>query len=97
MTTLTKAHYRVPTASVYSDVRLDEFDASDIRAYLAHIDGDAAQKLEYEDPADGPQMPGVYIREEELGRIATLSLCGQRDAARELVLRIVGDKIGRAL
>lgn len=33
----------------------------------------------------------------ELGHIDTLATCGQRDAAREVALRIVGEAIGRPL
>ena len=93
----TKPRYRVPTCAVYHDVSLDEFDVQDIRKYLAHIDCTAGDATEYEDPADRPKPAGLNISGSDMDRIATLALCGQRDAARELVLQIVGDAIGRAL
>jgi hypothetical protein len=40
---------------------------------------------------------GLLIDEAQLSRIGTLLLCGQRDAAREHALALVGDAIGKAL
>lgn len=83
----TKPRYRVPSVNVDVDVMLDEFDIDDIRNYLANVDGRGQ--------ATGPGA--VLIDGEDVGRIATIALCGQKEAARELVLQIVGDAIGRPL
>lgn len=88
MTTPTKPPYSVPTTTTCFTVRLDEFSIEEIHAYLAQ---------RYEDLADLPQQRGLLICDADLDCITTLSIAGHRDSARELVLKIVGDKIGRAL
>jgi hypothetical protein len=43
------------------------------------------------------EIDGVLIEQGQLSRVETLLLCGQRDAAREHVLALVGEAIGRVL
>jgi hypothetical protein len=84
VTVTTRRH--VPT--IYPDVEpvsLDDFDIEDIAAYL---------KQEGRDCDDGE---GCYIVSTDLARIETLVLCGQREQAREEVLALVGEAIGRPL
>lgn len=80
--------YRTPSVSEYVDVSLDQFDIDEIREYIAHVDGEAGT---------GPSGESLTIGVADLGRIETLALCGQRDAAREAVLEIVSRHIGRKL
>ena len=92
-TTTTKPRYRVPTVSNYHDVRLDEFDISDIREYLQHM-GESASGA---DPTSWDDIGGVLIETAEVQRIETLALCGQKEAAREWLLEIFSKAIGRPI
>jgi hypothetical protein len=49
------------------------------------------------DDDDPDYVEGLLIEDEQLARVKTLALCGQRESAREYVLQIVGDFIGRPL
>lgn len=84
----TAKRYRTPSVSEYVDVSLDQFDTEEIREYLAHVD---------EGTATGRHGESLTIGVADLGRVETLALCGQRDAAREFVLEIVARHIGRKL
>jgi hypothetical protein len=85
---MTAVRYRTPSVSEYVDVSLDQFDIDDIREYVAHVDAKAGT---------GPSGDSLTISREDLGRVETLALCGQTDAARETVLEIVSRHIGRKL
>lgn len=80
-TNTTARRYRVPTATACAEVSLDEFSIEDIREYLR----------ERETGCAGIDQP------DELAHIETLVVCGQREAAREEALRLVGEAIGRKL
>ena len=89
-TTPTAPHYFTPTVSTECEVSISQFSRSQIEGYLAHLDKNPRRAIQgYED--------GLHIDGADLARIATLSLCGQRDEARQHLLRLVGDQIGRAL
>lgn len=97
--TLAKRMYITPTASVDAEVSLSEFSFREIVGYLQHhgygVSGDGVDS-----GAQGlcdPEFDGLFLTPEDLSRIATLSLCGQKQPARDLVLGIVGDAIGRVL
>ena len=100
MTTPTtqKQPYRVPEVDVDATVSLDQFSTDDIRAYLAQIDGvkraDQAAQVEYQDPNDVPRPQGLRIRDAGLDCITFLSMCGHREAARELALALSAKKSG---
>jgi hypothetical protein len=84
-----KPRYRVPEAYAEASVSLSEFSTEDIRAYLAHVDGEGGTHA----TADGE----LVISSDDVSRINTLALCGQQQHARELLFEIVGRHIGRAL
>lgn len=46
---------------------------------------------------DADEIEGLLIEDDQLGRIQTLLLCGQRDSAREYLFDLVSDYIGRNL
>ncbi len=89
-----KPRYRVPRHTEYVEVSLDNFDNSAIAEYLRHegyaVSGESTQG------GDG-DTGALVILEEELDRICTLLLCGQRDAAREFAFGLISDEIGRRL
>lgn len=89
MSTLARAHYRIPTATAHAQVSLDEFSREQIEGYLAHLDGKVREAKRVD--------RNLVIDEEEISHIATLVLCGQKQAARDLVAQIVGEHIGRSL
>ena len=93
-----KPRYRMPSVSAVCDVRIDEFDTKDIISYLRHkgyrVDG----------TGDEPDLGGgcdgsseAIISRSELNRISTLALCGQREQARDMVMQMVSEAIGRSL
>lgn len=95
----TTTRYRTPV--VYQDVRvsLDDFDDDDIVGYLRHRGYAIAGSSEAPSHSGGPH-PGegpLMLEEDDLSRIATLSLCGQREQAREFLCSIVSRWIGRKL
>jgi len=91
--TTIKPRYRMPNVSVsaYVECSLDEFSTSDILAYLNHLGENSAES------GGGGDSDGLYLTRQDLDRIETLTLCGQRDAARSHLLQIVGTAIGRTL
>jgi hypothetical protein len=93
--TAEKPRYRVPRHTEYVEISLDEFDNSAIAEYLRHegyaVSGESTQGGGADDTG------ALVILEEEVERISTLLLCGQRDAAREFAFQIISDEIGRRL
>ncbi len=89
-----KPRYRVPHRSEYVEVGLDEFDNTEIAEYLRHegysVSGESTQ-------GGGADTGALVIDEDDLDRICTLLLCGQRDAAREFAFGLISDEIGRRL
>lgn len=93
------------TRTVTGDVTVSLNDFSDeaIIAYLRDrgyaVDGERkapivlTQRVAVDD--EGREVLVFYP--EDLDRIATLALCGQRDAARELIINQVSDHIRRSL
>jgi hypothetical protein len=81
--------YWVPIHTV--DVSLNEFDIDEIAEFLRHkghsVDGVGASDINDE----------VVIDRDDLNRIETLTLCGQRDQAREFALSLISARIGRPL
>lgn len=43
------------------------------------------------------EVEGLMIEQDQLSRAETLILCGQREAAREMILALVSEGIGRTL
>lgn len=84
----TRTPYRTPSREAYAEVSLSEFSREDIEQYLAHLDGERRG-------SDGEG--GLYLTSEDLDRLATLELCGQRQFAAEWLLDFVGEHIGRNL
>lgn len=91
------SHQRsVPTCSVSidADVRLDEFDDSDIAEYLrgrGYYVSATSAALHDEDGSPNVLDP------DELNHIETLLVCGQVDAARYEALALIGNAVGRPL
>lgn len=85
MNASTKSRYRVPTHTEYVTVSLDEFSDEEIVAYMSERGLETA-------------LDGQFVlSEDELGRLETLVLCGQKESARAWLLDIVGKHIGRSL
>lgn len=95
-TQATKPRYRVPSVSVDADVSLDEFDNSDIIKYLRHQGYEVGGADAVGNNADCASE-GLYLSPDDLGRIETLALCGQKEPARQLALEIISEAIGREL
>lgn len=87
MEVVTKRPYRVPTTYAHVDVSLSEFSREEIEGYLAHLKNE-----EKPNPEDA-----LVISVEDLDRITTLVLCGQREVAREWVCGLISERIGRQL
>ena len=87
--TLARTHYRVPTASTRAEISLDEFSREEIDGYLRHLNGERE-----------PRSSGgsdFTFDGDEMNRIGTLILCGQRYAAREYVCAAISEHLGRKL
>jgi hypothetical protein len=86
----------VPVAYIEVDVSLDEFDLTDIAEYLRRngykVSPTAAA---VPDPETGGL--GNVLDPDELDRVFTLDLCGQREAAQQIALQLVSDAIGRPI
>lgn len=94
-------------------VSLEAFKEEDIAEYLRQrgfeVNGafstqllDAARsqgvrRRRYGDDDDPDDVSGLLIEDAQLARVYTLAVCGQVDAAREFVLQIISDHIGRRL
>ena len=81
----TKSRLRVPT--IYPEVEpvsLDDFDIDDIKEYLT---GKGVSDL--------PSEEDFVIPRDDMNRIETLLLCGQRQSAIEELLRAASDHMGR--
>jgi len=94
---LAKPRYYTPSVCVREEVSLDQFDFDQIVGFLRHHGYQVAGKDVGELGVDEVTTDGLFLTPEDLSRIATLSLCGQKQPARDLVLGIVGDAIGRVL
>lgn len=88
--------YRTPTICRDVEVGLDDFDDDDIveylrdRGYLVNGSGDI--------DSDGTDATGAMVIDaDQLNRIETLVLCGQRGAAIEHLHALVSAAIGRPL
>jgi hypothetical protein len=94
-----KARYRVPSYTPECQtVYLSDFDISEIREYLKnHANKRGESPEDFSGEPEGGSDCDLVIPSEDLGRIETLAMCGQIEYAREEVLRIVSDHIGRAL
>lgn len=88
-----KPRYRTPTHTEYVTVSLNDFGNEEIAEHLRHegfrVDGVGL--------GDKPCSEGMWIDPEDMSRIDTLALCGQKEAAREWILDMVGKYIGRDL
>lgn len=94
--TPTKPRYRTPRASCYVNVSLDEFDNSDLVAYLKNEGYQVNGKSEAQG-CESAKVDGMYISPDDLSHIDTLAVCGQLEQARKMALDIVGEAIGRPL
>ena len=90
----TERRYRVPSVSRDVDVSLSDFDLDEIREYLRRHDtgqmdkpAGAISPLGFDDP--------LLIGSDELDRVTTLAICGQKQHAQQLILSIVSEHIGR--
>lgn len=91
MTATTKPRYYTPTHTEHVTVSLSDFTLEEIREYLTH-------KGESEPSGGGMGEDGpLTISEDDVNRIATLSLCGQKEAARDWLIELVERRIGRSL
>lgn len=94
---LAKPRYYTPSVSTREEVSLDRFSFDEIVGYLRHhgyqVAGEGVGAL----GIDEVTTDGLFLTPQDLSRIATLSLCGQKQPARDLVLGIVGDAVGRVL
>jgi hypothetical protein len=84
------------------EVRLDQFSDEAIIAYLRDrgyaVDGERKAPIVLRESVHVDDAGEVLVIDQPtLERITLLSLCGQRDAAREIVLELVRLHIGRAL
>ena len=82
---ITKSRLRVPT--IYPEVEpvsLDDFDIDDIREYLRGSGVDA------------PSDEDFVIPRDDMNRIETLLLCGQRQSAIDELLRAASEHMGRS-
>lgn len=84
-------HYFPPTVTP-DEVSLSDFAMSDILEYVKH------KKAVAIEDGETPRADGsIVIPAEDAAHIETLALCGQREYAREELLRIVSEQIGRPL
>ena len=87
MTIKKSSGYCAPVAYASAYVSLDEFSREEIETHLRHLNG-------------GDMLPDGSEGEfsfsgDEMGRISTLLLCGQADAARESGCARIGNALGR--
>ncbi len=87
--------YRTPVAYVEVDVSLDEFDLSDVAEYLRHHGYKVSATASAPDFETG--ATGNVLDPDELDRVFTLDLCGQREAAQQIALQLVSEAIGRPI
>ena len=82
-------------------VDFDEFDDDELADHLRSNGYTVTAPRRRTSSVDAPGIPTFAafgeIDTSELGHIDTLAICGQRDEAREVALRIVGEAIGRPL
>jgi hypothetical protein len=87
--------YRAPSVCVDVDVDLSEFDLEEIAEYLRHNGYKVSATGATHNPATG--TTDNVLDPDELDRVFTLDLCGQRVAAQQIALQLVGDAIGRPI
>jgi len=94
MSTIEKPRYRVPTTRESVVVSLSDFSDEEIAEYLQH-QGYSVSGV----PSNGgPVASGhLLIESADLDRLWTLGLCGQEAAAREWLVALVSQHIGRDL
>lgn len=85
-----RQRYSVPTREAYAEVSLSEFTTDEIRAYLAYVD----KKPGYENPN---MDDSLTFDANEMSHIGTLLLCGQHDAAKEIILNKFSNALGRPI
>ena len=90
-----KPRYRTPSVCVDVDVGLDEFSLDEIAEYLRQNGYRVSGSNAAPDPETGAL--GNVLDPDELDRVFTLDLCGQRVAAQQIALQLVGDAIGRPI
>lgn len=73
-------------------VDLDEFDDEELADHLRSNGYSVSKQAGHTGVADS-----LTLEEDELNHIETLALCGQAEAARELVISRVSEAIGRPL
>jgi hypothetical protein len=95
MSAESKPRYRTPTTSVYVDVSLDEFELEDIADYLRHSGYKVSATGATHNPDTG--MTDNVLDPDDLDHIYTLAVCGQREAAQQEALILIGKAIGRML
>ena len=88
-----KPRYRTPSVCVDVDVGLNEFSLEEIADYLRH-NGYKVSATSASVTEDGSSN---VLDPDELDRVFTLDLCGQRVAAQQIALQLVGDAIGRPI
>lgn len=92
----TAPRYRVPCIQPeVEEVSLDDFDIDDIREYLRRRDYGELDKPVGAAPS-GFSDP-LLIEADDLDRIATLALCGQKHHAQQHLLNLVSEHLGRDL
>lgn len=97
----TARRYRVPCIEPEVDpVSLSDFDIDDIREYLRRKDYNEMDKPDTGHPrlgVEGGAFDPLLIETDDLDRIATLALCGQKHHAQQFVLTLVSEHLGRDL
>ena len=89
----TKHRYHVPTVTPEA-VSLSDFEMDDILEYVHQkADKQVHKYLEATKLATGC----IVISAADTAHIETLALCGQREHAREELLRIASEQIGRPI
>ena len=94
MSAESKPRYRTPSVSAEVDVDLSEFDMDEIADYLRHHGYTVSGGNCLVASVDGEEG---FISAEDLDHIYTLALCGQREAAQQEALQLIGKAIGRTL
>lgn len=83
-----KRRYRSPTRTAEAEIGLDEFDTDELHAELIHRGST---------PGEMSSSDGLLISPADLNSIDTLLLCGQRDAALEIIGGLIFKQTGRRL
>lgn len=86
-----QVYFRTPT--IDNSVSLDEFDTDDIIKYLRY----SGYEVEGSTDINSSNEEGCHIPRYLINRIETLALCGQKEHAREMICKFIGDTIGRSI